>query len=158
MRTFVEDLNGSNLSIAIAVSRFNSQVTERLLAGALQSISEVGTSLERTIVAWVPGAFELPYAAKRMAESGSFDAVVCLGCVIKGETDHNEYINQQASRGIADVAALTGIPVIFGVITPNNLEQALARSGEGPKNKGYEAVRAGVTMANLRRHLADNGS
>ncbi len=153
-RTFTEDLDGSNLSIGITVSRFNSEITERLLAGALRALPEVKIQADRVVIAWVPGAFELPYAARRLAEGGRFDAIVCLGCVIKGETEHNEYINQQTSRGIAEVAVSTGIPTIFGVITPNNLEQALARSEDGTTNKGYEAVLAGVTMANLRRHLA----
>ncbi len=136
------------------MSRFNSKITERLLAGAMRALPEVNLLPDRVVIAWVPGAFELPYAARRLAEGGRLDAVVCLGCVIKGETEHNEYINQQTSRGIAEVAVSTGIPTIFGVITPNNLEQALARSEDGTTNKGYEAVLAGVTMANLRRHMA----
>ncbi len=153
-QTLLEDLDGSKLSIGVAVSRFNSVVTERLLAGALRAVAEAAVLRERVVIAWVPGAFELPFAARRLAESGRFDAVICLGCVIKGETDHNDYINQQASRGIADVATSTGVPTIFGVLTPDTLEQALARSEEGTTNKGYEAVLSGVTMANLRRRLA----
>src|SRR3990170_2289355 len=127
-RTFPEDLDGSSLSIAVAVARFNSLVTERLLAGALAGLAEMGVSEERTDVVWVPGSFELPYAAQRLAESGRYDAVVCLGCVIKGETEHNEYINHATAQGLQEVSLKTGVPAIFGVLTPNSLEQALARA------------------------------
>jgi len=156
-RTFPEDLDGSSLSIAVAVARFNSLVTERLLAGALAGLAEMGVSEERTDVVWVPGAFELPYAAQRLAESGRYDAVVCLGCVIKGETEHNEYINHATAQGLQEVSLKTGVPAIFGVLTPNSLEQALARAGEGSANKGYEAAQAAVVMANLRRKIEAEG-
>ncbi|HLF71435.1 MAG TPA: 6,7-dimethyl-8-ribityllumazine synthase [Dehalococcoidia bacterium] len=152
-KTYEENLDGAGLSIAIAVARFNSLVTERLLAGALEAIKALGVDEAKTVVAWVPGAFELAYAARRFAATGSYDAVVCLGCVIKGETSHDEYINQQTARGIAAVGEETGVPAIFGVITVNTLEQALARAEEGTTNKGYEAVVAAVVMANLRRKL-----
>ena len=154
-RTFPEDLDGSDLAIAVAVARFNSLVTERLLAGALAGLAALGVAEERTDVVWVPGAFELPYAAQRLAESGRYDAVVCLGCVIKGETEHNEYINHATAQGLSEVGRKTGVPAIFGVLTPNNLEQALARAGEGSANKGYEAAQAAVVMANLRRKLGE---
>jgi 6,7-dimethyl-8-ribityllumazine synthase len=154
-RTFNEDLNGEGLRIAIAVARFNTMVTERLLAGALEGLAEAGVDDESVTVAWVPGSFELSYAARRFAETGEYDAILCLGCVIRGETDHNEYINHQAARGIAEVSEQTGVPAIFGVLTPNNLEQALARAEEGTTNKGYEAAITGVIMANLRRRLAE---
>ncbi len=154
-RTFAEDLDGSGLTIAIAVARFNSLVTERLLAGALEGLAALGVSAERTAVAWVPGAFELPFAAQRFVESGRYDAVICLGCVIKGETAHNEYINHATARALQEVGLRTGVPAIFGVLTPNDLEQALARAGEGSANKGYEAAQAAVVMANLRRRLRE---
>ena len=153
--TLAEDLDGSGFSVAIAVARFNTLITERLLAGALEGLAELRVREDRTVVAWVPGAFELPYAAHRLAISGRYDAVVCLGCVIKGETSHDEYINQQTARGIADVSVQTGVPAIFGVVTVNNLEQALARADEGTTNKGYEAAYAAVVMAHLRRRLAE---
>jgi len=156
-RTFPEDLDGSSLSIAVAVARFNSLVTERLLAGALEGLAALGVSEERTDVVWVPGSFELPYAAQRLAESGRYDAVVCLGCVIKGETEHNEYINHATAQGLQEVSLKTGVPAIFGVLTPNSLEQALARAGEGSANKGYEAAQAAVVMANLRRKIEAEG-
>ena len=152
MLTYNEDLDGSGLTIAVVVSRFNSLVTERLLAGALEGLAELGVPAGRTTVAWVPGAFELPFAARRLIETG-VDAVVCLGCVIKGETDHDVYINQQVARGIAEAGEATGVPVIFGVVMTNSLEQALTRAEEGTTNQGYEAAQAAVVMANLRRKL-----
>ncbi len=150
-----EDLDGGSLAIAVVVARFNSLVTERLLNGALAGLGECGVAAERTLVAWVPGAFELAFAARQLAASGRYDAVVCLGCVIKGETDHDRYISTEAARGIAQVGADTGVPAIFGVLTPNDLDQALARAGEGSTNKGHEAALAAIVMANLRRSLRE---
>jgi 6,7-dimethyl-8-ribityllumazine synthase len=155
VKTHRENLDGAGLTIAIVVSRFNSVVTERLLAGAIEGLEELCVDGRGVEVAWVPGSFELAYAANRFAVSGSFDAVICLGCVIKGETDHDQYINQQAARGIAEVSTATGVPAIFGVLTTNSLEQALVRADEGTTNKGYEAAVAAVVMANLRRKLED---
>jgi len=155
MPTLPEDLDGSNLSIAIAVSRFNSLVTERLLAGAREGLKEAGVAEGSVAVAWVPGSFELPFAARRFAESGRYDAVICLGCVIKGETDHNEYINHAVALSLQDVGAQTGVPAIFGVLTVDTLEQALARAEDGTTNKGYESALAAVVMGNLRRKLGE---
>ena len=154
-RTFSEHLDGHDLTVAIAVSRFNTLITERLLAGALEGLAAMGVQTERIVVAWVPGSFELPYAAQRFAETGRYDAVVCLGCVVKGETDHNEYINHATAAGLQEVGARTGVPAIFGVVTVNSLEQALARAEEGSTNKGYECAQAAVTMAHLRRRLSE---
>ena len=153
--TLSENLDGSQLSVAIAVARFNTLITERLLAGAVDGLASLGVSAHRVTVAWVPGTFELPFVAQRFAETGRFDAVICLGCVIKGETDHNEYINHATATGLEEVGLRTGVPAIFGVVTVNSLEQALARAEEGSTNKGYEAAMAAVTMANLRRSLAE---
>ena len=155
IREFSEDLDGGALSVAIAVSRFNTLITERLLDGALEGLASLGVAADRVTVAWVPGSFELPYAARRFAETGRFDAVVCLGCVIKGETDHNEYINHATATGLELVGQETGVPAIFGVVTTNTLEQALARAEDGSTNKGWECAVAAVTMANLRRTLAE---
>jgi 6,7-dimethyl-8-ribityllumazine synthase len=155
MPALPEDLDGSNLSIAIAVSRFNSLVTERLLAGAREGLKEAGVAEESVAVAWVPGSFELPFAARRFADSGRYDAVICLGCVIKGETDHNEYINHAVALSLQDVGAQTGVPAIFGVLTVDTLEQALARAEDGTTNKGYESALAAVVMGNLRRKLGE---
>jgi 6,7-dimethyl-8-ribityllumazine synthase len=153
--TYPEDLEGSRLSIAIAVARFNTLITERLLAGAIEGLAALGVNEARTTIAWVPGTFELPFAAQRFAETGRYDAVICLGCVIKGETDHNEYINHATALGLEEVGLRTGVPAIFGVVTVNSLEQALARAEEGTSNKGYEAAMAAVTMSNLRRNIAE---
>ena len=153
MRTYAEDLNGSGVAIAIAVSRFNTLITERLLAGALEAVCELGVPDDRIEVAWVPGSFELPFSAQRFADIGSYDAVICLGCVIKGETDHNEYINHATALSLEEVGRSTGVPALFGVVTVNNLEQALARADEGTTNKGYEVATGAVVMANLRRRL-----
>lgn len=153
--SFSEDIDGTGLSVAIAVARFNTLITERLLAGALDGLASLGVAEGKTTVAWVPGSFELPYAAQRFAETGRYDAVICLGCVIKGETDHNEYINHATALGLQDVGRETGVPAIFGVVTVNSLEQALARAEAGSTNKGYESAVAAVTMARLRRRLAE---
>jgi 6,7-dimethyl-8-ribityllumazine synthase len=155
VRTYEEDLNGSQLSVAVAVARFNTLITERLLAGALEGLAALGVDDSRITVAWVPGTFELPFAAQRFAETGRYDAVVCLGCVIKGETDHNEYINHATAIGLQEVGARTGVPAIFGVVTVNSLEQALARAEEGTTNKGYEAAMGAVAMANLKRRIPE---
>jgi 6,7-dimethyl-8-ribityllumazine synthase len=154
-RELPEDLDGSNVSVAIVVARFNTLITERLLAGALQGLDALGVSEERRLVARVPGSFELSFAAQRLAETGRYDAVICLGCVIKGETDHNEYINHDTALALSEIGRQTGVPAIFGVVTVNSLEQALARAEEGTSNKGYESAVAAVTMAHLRRKLVD---
>jgi 6,7-dimethyl-8-ribityllumazine synthase len=153
--TIPEDLDGSNVSVAIAVARFNTLITERLLTGAIEGLDALGVGVEQRVVAWVPGTFELPFAAQRFAESGRYDAVICLGCVIKGETDHNEYINHATALALEDVGRQTGVAAIFGVVTVNTLEQALARAEAGSTNKGYESAMAAVTMANLRRRLGE---
>ena len=155
MQTISEDLDGSALSVAIVVARFNSVVTERLLAGAVEGLNELGVASDRITAVWVPGSFELPYMARQLAQGGRFDAVICLGCVIKGETDHNEYINHGVALGLQDVSAQTGVPAIFGVLTVDTLEQALARAEEGTTNKGYEAALAAVAVANARRRIAE---
>jgi 6,7-dimethyl-8-ribityllumazine synthase len=154
-RILPENLDGSNVSVAIAVARFNTLITERLLAGALEGLEALGVREERRVIAWVPGSFELPFAAQRLAETGRYDAVICLGCVIKGETDHNEYINQATAVALQDVSRSTGVPAIFKIITADTLEQALARSDEGTANWGYEGAQTAVIMANLRRDLSE---
>ncbi len=151
--TFQGELHGDGLRLALVVSRFNEMVTSRLLAGARSALERHGVREEDVDVAWVPGAFELPIAARKLAESRRYDAVVCLGAVIRGETPHFEYIAAEAARGIAQVARDTGVPAIFGVITPNTLEQALDRAGGKVGNKGYDAVVSAIEMANLMRQL-----
>ncbi|HEY8796737.1 MAG TPA: 6,7-dimethyl-8-ribityllumazine synthase [Candidatus Dormibacteraeota bacterium] len=143
-------MSGSDLRIAIVVARFNEDVTRRLLRGALNALKERG--VEDPDVLWVPGSLELPVTALALAERGNHDAIVCLGCVIRGETYHFEVVANQAAAGIMQVQLDTGVPVAFGVITTEDKEQALARSG--PKNnKGAEAAEAAIEMANLMREV-----
>ncbi len=150
---FRGELNGEGLRIAVVVSRFNEEVTSRLLAGARAALDEHGVREKDIDVAWAPGAFELPFVARHLAESRRYDAVVCLGAVIRGETPHFDYVAGEAARGIADAARDTGVPVVFGVITPNTLEQALHRAGGKKGNKGFDAVLTAIEMANLLRQL-----
>lgn len=144
------DLSGADLHMAVVVSRFNEDVTRRLLRGAIAALEEHG--VEDPDVYWVPGSLELPITALALAEKGQHDAIVCLGCVIRGETYHFEVVANQAAAGIMQVQLDTGVPVAFGVLTTEDKEQALARSG--PKNnKGAEAAEAAIEMANLLRGI-----
>lgn len=152
-RTFEGNLSGQGLSLAIVVSRFNRLVTDRLLAGAQDAIARHGVDGEKVDVAWVPGSVELPLVARRLAERRRYDAIVCLGAVIRGETPHFDHVANQAAAGISRVALDTGVPVIFGVITANTLEQALERAGGKAGNKGYDAVVTAIEMANLLEGL-----
>ena len=152
-RTFQGELHGAGLRIALVVSRFNEVVTSRLLAGARSALERHGVHEDDVDVAWVPGAFELSVIARRLAESRRYDAVVCLGAVIRGETPHFEYVAREAARGIAQVSHDTGVPTIFGVLTPNTLEQALERAGGKVGNKGYDAALNAIEIANLLRRL-----
>jgi 6,7-dimethyl-8-ribityllumazine synthase len=136
---------------ALVVARFNPEITGGLLAGAREALSEAGVSDDDVTVVRVPGAFELPIAAQRLAESGRFDAVVCLGCLIKGDTMHFEYIAEAATRGIAEIGLATGVPVTFGVLTTLTDEQAEIRARPGDGNKGREAALAAVEMTTLLR-------
>jgi len=141
---------------AIVVSRFNEEITEGLLRGAKAALAEASVADEAIRVVRVPGAFEIPLAAQRLAESGEFDAIICLGCLIKGDTMHFEYIADAASHGIAQAALATGVPMAFGVLTTMTEEQAVERSTEGPGNKGREAALAAIDMAALF-HKLDEG-
>ena len=145
------DLPG--LRFGIVVARFNKMVTERLLAGALRGFKEHGFSAEAVDIAWVPGSFELPVVAARMARSGHYGAIVCLGAVIQGETAHFEHVSREAAVGIAAASRETGVPVMFGVQTTSTLEQALARAGGTNGDKGYEAAEGAVEMARLMAAL-----
>ncbi len=145
------ELDGSGLSLAIVVSRFNDSVTGRLLAGAEEAAERYGVGEHE--VFWVPGSFEIPVVAKRLAGSGRYQAVVCLGAVIRHETAHFEYVAGQAAEGIQRAALDTGVPCIFGVLTCDTEEQALDRAGGKHGSKGFEAVEAAVRVANLLRSL-----
>jgi len=156
-KTLEGNLSGQGLSLAIVVSRFNRLVTERLLAGARDALARHGVDQEKVDVAWVPGSLELPLAARRLAERGRYDAIVCLGAVIRGETPHFDYVASQAAAGISRVALDSGVPTIFGVITANSLEQALERAGGKAGNKGYDAVVTAIEMANLLEQVEGAG-
>ncbi len=145
--------SGDGLRIAVVVSRYNEFVTDRLKAGAIESLSALGVSDEDVVVVDVPGSFEIPMAARRAAETGRFDAIVCLGCLIRGETAHFEYIAAAASHGLMAASADTGVPMTFGILTTESAEQALARAGSGSTNKGWEAAAAAVEMAMVFRRL-----
>jgi 6,7-dimethyl-8-ribityllumazine synthase len=138
------------------MSRFNEEITEGLLRGAKAALAEASVADEAIRVVRVPGAFEIPLAAQRLAESGEFDAIICLGCLIKGDTMHFEFIADAASHGIAQAALATGVPMAFGVLTTMTEEQAVERSTEGPGNKGREAALAAIDMAALF-HKLDEG-
>ena len=134
---------------ALVVSKYNDFVTDRLQAGALAALSAAGVTPADVTVLRVPGAFEIPLAAQHAAESGCFDAVICLGCLIRGETSHFEFIASAVAHGLTTAAAATGIPMAFGVLTTNSVEEALARAGDGPGNKGHEAAVAAIEMAEV---------
>jgi 6,7-dimethyl-8-ribityllumazine synthase len=140
---------GAGFRFALVVSKYNDFVTDRLQAGALAALSAAGVTPADVTVLRVPGAFEIPLAAQHAAESGRFDAVVCLGCLIRGETSHFEFIASAVAHGLTTAAAATGIPMAFGVLTTNSVEEALARAGDGPGNKGHEAAVAAIEMADV---------
>ncbi|MBD3271677.1 MAG: 6,7-dimethyl-8-ribityllumazine synthase [Elusimicrobia bacterium] len=142
-------LIAQGMKFAIVVSRFNEFVSNRLLAGAVDTLVRHEADEKNIHVVWVPGSFELPYVAKKLADKKIYDAILCLGAVIKGETPHNEYIASEVAKGIAHSAMESGQPIIFGVLTTDNLEQAIERAGAKTGNKGSEAARAAIEMANL---------
>ena len=141
------------LKFAVVVSKFNDFVTDRLQTGALEGLKSAGVLGDDVCVIRVPGAFEIPFAAKEAAARGNVAAVICLGCLIRGATAHFEYIASSCAHGIADAAAATGVPMTFGVLTTNSVEEALERAVEGPANKGWEAAVAAVEMATLQQML-----
>jgi 6,7-dimethyl-8-ribityllumazine synthase len=145
------------MKFAVVVSKFNDFVTERLQAGALDGLKSAGVGADDICVIKVPGAFEIPFAAKEAATRGRFAAVVCLGCLIRGATPHFEYISSACAQGITNAAAATGVPMTFGVLTTNSVEEALERAVEGPANKGWEAAIAAVEMATLQRAIRQPG-
>jgi 6,7-dimethyl-8-ribityllumazine synthase len=153
MHTIQGSGRGAGFRFAVVVSKYNDFVTDRLQTGALEALAAAGVDRDVVTVVRVPGAYELPLAAQHAAESGRFDAVVCLGCLIRGETPHFEYISSAVSQGLTTAAAATGIPITFGVLTTNSVEEALARAGDGPTNKGYEAAMAAIEMAEVVAEL-----
>lgn len=153
MTVYEGNLIGSGLKFGIVVSRFNEMLSGRLLSGALDALGRHGVSADDVDVAWVPGAFEIPLVTKRMADSGAYDAVIALGVVIRGGTPHFEYVSAEVSKGVAHVALKSGVPIAFGVITADTIEQAVERSGTKAGNKGWEAAMSAIEMAGLLRQL-----
>lgn len=147
-------LAASGLRVGVVVSRFNELVTSRLLNGALDALRRHGATEQGTAVVWVPGAVEIPLVATKLAASGDFDAVIALGAVVRGETSHYDHVCSMVASGVAHASEITGVPVIFGVVTTDNMEQALDRAGGKAGNKGAEAATTAVEMANLMKQLA----
>ena len=141
------------MKAGIVASRFNEIIVNKLLAGAVDGLVRHGVEESNITAAWVPGAFEIPVAASRMAQSGKFDAVICVGAVIRGDTSHYDYVCSEVSKGIAQVGLQTGIPVLFGVITTENIELAIARAGSKAGNKGYDCALSAIEMVNLLGQL-----
>ena len=137
----------------IVVSRFNEFISSRLLGGAIDAMARHGVKDDEITVAWTPGAFEIPIVAKKMAESGKFDAVIALGAVIRGNTPHFDYVASEVSKGVAQISLATGVPVLFGVLTTETIEQAIERAGTKAGNKGFDAAVAAIEMVNLLEQI-----
>jgi 6,7-dimethyl-8-ribityllumazine synthase len=152
-KVFEGQLSAAGLRFAIVVSRFNSFITERLLGGAMDALRRTGAADDMIDVVKVPGSWEVPLVAGELARQHRYDAVICLACVIRGETPHFDYVAGEAAKGVAHVAAETGVPVAFGVLTTNTLEQAIDRAGAKGGNKGADAAMTAIEMANLMRTL-----
>lgn len=141
------------MKAAIVASRFNEIIVRKLLDGAVDGLVRHGMDAENITAAWVPGAFEIPTAAAALAKSGKYDAVICVGAVIRGDTTHYDYVCSEVSKGIAQISLSTGVPVLFGVLTTENIEQALARAGSKAGNKGYDCALSAIEMVNLMRQF-----
>ena len=153
MTTFEGRLVAEGLKVGIIVARFNEFIGSKLLSGAIDGLVRHGMNEEDIEVAWVPGAFEIPVAAQRMAQSKKYDAIICLGAVIKGSTSHYDYVCAEVSKGVASVSLQFGLPVMFGVLTTDNIEQAIERAGTKAGNKGYDCALSAIEMANLFRQM-----
>ena len=153
MKTFEGKLVSENIKVGIVVARFNEFITSKLLSGAMDTLIRHEVKEENIQVAWVPGAFEIPLIASKMAENGKYDAVICLGAVIRGSTSHYDYVCNEVSKGIASVSLKSGIPVMFGVLTTENIEQAIERAGSKEGNKGSECAEGAIEMVNLIREI-----
>ncbi|MBD3107773.1 6,7-dimethyl-8-ribityllumazine synthase [Bacillus sp. AGMB 02131] len=150
-KKFEAQLIGTGLKVGIVVGRFNELITSKLLGGAIDGLKRHGVDDSNIDIAWVPGAFELPFLAKKMAYTKEYDAIICLGTVIRGATTHYDYVCNEAAKGIASVSLETGVPIIFGVVTTENIEQAIERAGTKSGNKGYDSAVSAIEMANLSR-------
>lgn len=149
MRTLEGNVIGSDLKIGIVAARFNELIVSRLIGGAEDALVRHGVDSDAIDLAWVPGAFEIPVIANKMASSGKYDAVICLGAVIKGSTSHYDYVCAEVSKGVAQVGLQTGVPTLFGILTTDNIEQAIERAGTKAGNKGYDAACSAIEMVNL---------
>ena len=153
MKIYEGNITGKDLKFAIVVARFNEFITSKLLGGALDALKRHETPEENISVAWVPGAFEIPLVAKKLASTKNFDAIICLGAVIRGATTHYDYVCNEVSKGIAQVGLQSGVPTIFGIVTTENIQQAVERAGTKAGNKGFDAAISAMEMANLLRNL-----
>ena len=153
MNTFEGKIVAGDVKIGIVVARFNDFITSRLLGGAIDGLQRHNVNEDNIDVAWVPGAFEIPLIASKMAKSGKYDAVLCLGAVIRGATSHYDYVCSEVSKGIAQVSLNAEIPVMFGILTTDNIEQAIERAGSKAGNKGFECATGAIEMINLIREL-----
>ena len=152
-RELTGDLQGEGLRIAIVVARFNQFITQKLLDGAQEALAQHGVREDDTLVAWVPGSFELPVVAKSLAQTKEYDSIICLGAVVRGDTSHYQIVSEQASSGIARAALDTGVPVMFGVLTTENVQQALDRAGGESGHIGHDAAVGAIEMARLMRTI-----
>lgn len=151
---FEAQLIGTELKIGVVVGRFNEFITSKLLDGALDGLKRHGVTEENIDIAWVPGAFEMPLIAKKMAETNKYDAIIGLGTVIRGSTTHYDYVCNEAAKGIANVGLSTGVPIIFGIVTTETIEQAIERAGTKAGNKGYDSAVSAIEMANLSKIIS----
>lgn len=154
MKVYEGKLVSENIRIGIVASRFNEFIVSKLIAGALDGLKRHNVREQDVELAWVPGAFEIPLIASKMAGSGKYDAVICLGAVIRGATSHYEYVCNEVSKGIASAALTSEVPIMFGVLTTENIEQAIERSGTKAGNKGYDCAEGAIEMVNLIREIA----
>ena len=157
MNIYEGNISGKKLKFAIVVARFNEFITSKLLSGALDALKRHDTPEENISVVWVPGSFEIPLVAKKLASTKNFDAVICLGAVIRGETTHYDYVCNEVSKGIAQVGLQSGVPTIFGIVTTENIQQAIERAGTKSGNKGFDAAISAMEMANLLKSLSGDG-
>ena len=141
------------MKVAIVASRFNEIIVNKLLGGAVDGLVRHGVEENNITAAWVPGAFEIPIAAQKLAKSGKYDAVICVGAVIRGDTSHYDYVCNEVSKGVAQVGLATGVPVLFGIVTTENIEQAIARAGSKAGNKGYDCALSAIEMVNLLEQM-----
>ncbi len=153
MNTFEGKVVSDNIKIGIVAARFNEFIVSKLVSGAMDGLKRHGVDENAVDTAWVPGAFEIPLIAKKMAESGKYDAVICLGAVIRGSTSHYDYVCNEVSKGIAAVSMNSGLPVMFGILTTDNIEQAIERAGTKAGNKGYDCALGAIEMVNLIREI-----